>query len=243
MGDLLCFISMFQTRSEKLERIDTGDYTTAEYERFLHEIRFINQYLGDIRALKKSLFREIKTKNLKEFSVLDVGAGSGEFLRETAKFARKKKRKATLYGLELNEFSANSIHSATKEFTEINAVRGDAFRLPFAEKSIDYAVCSLFTHHFSDEKVVEILIEMSRVSRQKIFVIDLHRHPLAYYSYKVFCKVFRISKLVAEDGSLSVLRSFKPDELKLLAEKANLQNIEIKRVLPFRLVLESSFTR
>ncbi|HQU84132.1 MAG TPA: methyltransferase domain-containing protein, partial [Pyrinomonadaceae bacterium] len=181
-------------------------------------------------------FREIKTK---EFSVLDVGAGSGEFLRETAKFARKTKRKANLYGLELNELSANSIHSASKEFTEINAVRGDAFRLPFAENALDYAVCSLFTHHFLDEKVVEILIEMKRVSRKGVFVIDLHRHPFAYYSYKVFCKVFRISNLVTEDGSLSVLRSFKPDELKLLAEKANLQNVEVKRVLPFRLVLKA----
>lgn len=231
---------MFQTRSEKLERIDTGDYTTEEYERFLHEIRFINKYLGDIRALKKSLFREVKNKNLKEFSVLDVGAGSGEFLREAAKFARKTKRKAKLYGLELNELSTNSIHSASKDFPEIKAIRGDAFRLPFAENSFDYAVCSLFTHHFLDEKIVEILIEMSRVSRQKIFIIDLHRHPFAYYSYKLFCKVFRISNLVTEDGSLSVLRSFKTYELKLLAEKANLQNVEVKRIFPFRLVLNSA---
>lgn len=230
---------MFQTRSEKLERIDTGDYTTAEYERFLREISFINRYLGDIRALKKSLFREIENKNLKEFSVLDVGAGSGEFLREIAKFARKKNRKTKLYGLELNKMSANSILWESKDFSEIIAIRGDAFHLPFADNSFDYAICSLFTHHFLNEKIVEILTEMSRVSRQGIFVIDLHRHPLAYFSYKVFCKVFRISNLVTEDGSLSVLRSFKPQELNLLAEKANLQNVEVKRVFPFRLVLEA----
>lgn len=231
---------MFQTRSEKLERIDTGDYTTEEYERFLREISFINRYLGDVRALKKSLFREIERKNLKEFSVLDVGAGSGEFLREIAKFALKKNRKTKLYGLELNEISAKSILRESKDFAEISSIRGDAFHLPFADNSFDYTICSLFTHHFLNEKIVEILKEMNRVSRQGIFVIDLHRHPLAYFSYKVFCKVFRISNLVTEDGSLSVLRSFKPIELKLLAEKANLQNVEVKRVFPFRLVLNSS---
>lgn len=232
---------MFQTRSEKLERIDTGDYTTEEYERFLREISFINRYLGDVRALKKTLFREIEKKNLKQFSVLDVGAGSGEFLREIAKFTRKTNRKTRLYGLELNEISAGSILQESKDFSEINSIRGDALKLPFAEKSFDYTICSLFTHHFTDEKIIEILAEMNRVSRQGIFVIDLHRHPLAYFSYKFFCKTFRISKLVTEDGALSVLRSFKTDELLKLAKKANLQNVEIKRIFPFRLVLNSSF--
>lgn len=230
---------MFQTRSEKLERIDTGDYTPAEYERFLREISFINRNLGDVRALKKTLFRAIETKNRQEFSVLDVGAGSGEFLREIARFARKTNRKARLYGLELNAISARSILSESKDFAEIEAVRADALNLPFAEQSFDYAICSLFTHHFTDEKITEILTEMKRVSEYGIFVIDLHRHPLAYFSYKVFCRVFGISQLVTEDGSLSVLRSFKPHELKDLAEKAALQNARVKRIFPFRLILEA----
>lgn len=228
---------MFQTRSEKLERIDTGDYTNEEYERFLREISFINRHLGDIRALKKSLFREIEREDSADFSVLDIGAGSGEFLREIARFARKTKRRAQLYGLELNVISARSILAQSKDFAEIKAVRADALILPFADKSFDYAICSLFMHHFTDEKIVEILAEMKRVSKRGIFVIDLHRHPLAYYSYKMFCKLFGISKLVTEDGSLSVLRSFKTKELEVLAEKANLRNVQIKKTFPFRLVL------
>lgn len=231
---------MFQTRSKKLERIDTGDYTDEEYEVFLREIGFINRNLGDVRALKKSLFREIENKNRDKFSVLDVGAGSGEFLREIAKFAAQTKRQISLCGLELNEISAHSILTQSRDFAGISSVRGDALQLPFADNSFDYAICSLFTHHFLDEKIVEILAEMNRIAKQAIFVIDLHRHPLAFFSYQVFCKVFRISKLVSEDGSLSVLRAFKPQELKVLAEKAGLPNVQIRRVFPFRLVLNSS---
>ncbi len=231
---------MFQTRSEKLERIDTGDYTAEEYTRFLREISFINRNLGDVRALKKSLLQEIKNKNLDEFSVLDVGAGSGEFLREIAKFARKSDVKSKLVGLELNEFSARAILDGSKDYAEISSVRGDALQLPFAENAFDYAICSLFTHHFSDEKIVEILMEMNRVSQRGIFVIDLHRHPIAYRFYKMFCALFGISELVRHDGSLSILRSFKPFELHRLAEKANLKNVEVREIFPFRLVLNSS---
>ena len=230
---------MFKKRSLKLERIDSGDYTSEEYELFLREISFINRHLGDNRTLKNSLLREVKHRNLSEFSVLDVGAGSGEILRSIARFARKTKRKTKLFGLELNERSAAAILEESVDFTEIKSIRGNVLSLPFADKSFDYVICSLFTHHFSDEDVLIILSEMKRVSRCGIFAIDLHRHRIAYVFYKIFCAAFRISPLVRDDGSLSILKSFTPAELKVLAERANMENFSVKRYFPFRIVLNN----
>ena len=230
---------MFKTRSSQLEFIDTGNYTPEEYEGCLAELRRINRWLGDETALKNSLLREIKSKNLKEFSVLDVGAGSGELLRVIANFARKQKRKSKLCGLDFNQFSAVAIRNESKNFSEISAVRGNAINLPFADRTFDYAICSLFTHHLTDEMVVEILCEMGRISRRKIFVIDLHRHPIAYYSYITLGKFFLHNRLVRHDGALSILRSFKPAELRVLAQKAGLENSSVKRHFPFRLVLQA----
>jgi len=231
---------MFETRSDKLERIDTGDYTAEEYDVFLREIRLVNRFAGDIRALKKSLLKEVETKNLEAFSVLDIGAGSGELLRTIADFSRKRNRKFQLLGLELNARSANAIREESKNYAEIKSVRADALHLPFADNSVDYAICSLFTHHFTDETIVKILDEMNRVASRKIYVIDLHRHRVARIFYKIFCIAFRISRLVREDGSLSILRSFKPDELERLGQKAELKNVSVKRCFPFRLVLEGN---
>jgi ubiquinone/menaquinone biosynthesis C-methylase UbiE len=223
---------VFEKRSLKPERIDTGDYTPAEYATFLREIRFINWFTGDLRTLKKTLFRAIDREDLKGFSVLDVGAGSGEMLESVAKFARKTGRDARLTGLDLNEVSARSIKTAG-----LGAVRGDALQLPFGHNSFDYAICSLFTHHLRDERIVEVLREMARVSSRGIFVIDLHRHAVAYALYKLFCFAFRISQLVREDGSLSIKRSFKPVELLELAKRAGLQGAKVERHLIYRLTL------
>jgi SAM-dependent methyltransferase len=231
---------VFEKRSYELERLDTGDYTPEEYERFLREIRFINRFLGDVWALEKTLLREIETTKLQNFSVLDVGAGSGEFLRVIAKFARKNKLKSNLFGLELNARSALSILEESKSFAEIKSIRGDALNLPFADNSFDFTICSLFTHHFTDENVVKVLREMQRVSSRKIYVIDLHRNENAYRAYKIFCTVFRISPLVREDGLLSILRSFVPHELEKLANDANLSEISVTKHFPSRLVLEAA---
>lgn len=222
----------------RLERIDTGDYTPGEYAKFLREIRFINRYLGDARALRRSLLSEIGSKTLGEFSVLDVACGSGELLRQTAAFAHKAKRTARLTGVDLHELSFSTMtQEEASAYPEISYVRGDAFRLPFADGTFDYAVSSLFFHHLTDEQIPRVLGEMTRVARRGVFVIDLHRHRAAYYLYKLFCFAFRVSPLVTQDGSLSILRGFLPDELRQLANESAARTI---RVAPFRIVLRRS---
>jgi ubiquinone/menaquinone biosynthesis C-methylase UbiE len=228
---------VFKQRSYQLELIDTGDYTPEEYDGFLREIRLINRWLGDVTALRETLLREVKRESLPEFSVLDVGAGSGELLRVAAKWARQKRKTARFYGLDLNERSPQLLRDESRDFKEITSIRGDALSLPFANKSLDYAFCSLFTHHFTDEKVVEILSEMRRVARRKIFVIDLHRNPTAYFFYTRFATIVLRNRLVRHDGALSILRSFVPEELESLGKQARLSNVRVSKHFPARLVL------
>src|SRR5260370_12930493 len=93
----------FQNRSHELENIDKGTYTPAEYEGCLVELRRVNEWLGDAKVLRDSLFADIGRAGLRSFSVLDVAAGSGELLRVTPKWARPTNSAASLVVLELNE--------------------------------------------------------------------------------------------------------------------------------------------
>jgi len=230
----------FKRRSDKLEHIDTGAYTAAEYESCIEELQLVNRWMGDAHTLKRTLFREIRAQSLREFSILDVGAGSGELLRVTAGWARQTGRRLRAVGLELNERSAESINEESNRFEEIASVRGDALQLPFSDSEFDYVMCSLFTHHFVDEQVVQILREMSRVAKRRIFVIDLNRHPIAYFLYTTAGKLILHNRLLRHDGALSILRSFKPDELFELAQQAGLKDVMVERHFPFRLVLSAA---
>lgn len=229
----------FRQRSLDLEHLDKGDYTAEEYEGCIVELERVNRWLGDVTALRNSLLREIERLDLRSFAVVDVGAGSGELLRAVAEWSRKTNRRARLVGVELNARSARAIADESRGFAEIKAVRGDAFRLPFEDNRFDYAICSLFTHHFKNEQVVRILRELKRVASRGISVIDLHRHPIAYYFYTTIGRLFLHNRLIREDGALSILRSFKPRELFELAKEAGLTNVKIERSFPYRLVLSA----
>ena len=230
----------FRQRSYELENIDKGTYTPEEYEGSLVELRRVNKFLGDASVLRRTLLREIERVRLKTFSVLDIGAGSGYLLKVIANWARLKRRHAELFGIEINERSAHAILEESTEFPEISSVRTDGLALPFSDNCFDYAISSLTLHHFDDDGVIGILREMSRVAARAIFVIDLHRHPVAYLFYTTVGHFILHNRLLREDGALSILRSFKPDELERLARRAQLENMTVERRFPYRLVLRAN---
>ena len=227
----------FRQRSHELENIDKGTYTPEEYEGCLIELQRVNEWLGDAKALRGSLLKEIERRNLRSFSVLDVGAGSGELLRVAALWARETNRRALLIGLELNRRSAQAILEESTEFPEITSVQGSGLVLPLPDASVDFAISSLTLHHFDDEGAVSILREMGRVARLGIFVIDLHRNPTAYFFYTTLGRIILHNRLLREDGALSILRSFIPDELEKLGRQAGLNNVSVEKHFPSRLVL------
>ena len=229
----------FRQRSHELENIDKGTYTLEEYEGCLVELRRVNEWLGDANALRDSLFKEIEAQNLRSFSVLDVGAGSGELLRVTARWGRETNRTAKLVGLELNERSARATLDESGEFPEISSVQANGLGLPFLDNSFDYVIQSLALHHFDDVGAVSILREMGRVSARGIFVIDLHRNPVAYFFYTTVGRLFLHNRLLREDGALSILKSFKPAEMEEVGRQAGLANVKVEKHFPSRLILSA----
>ncbi len=219
----------FRKRSHKLERLDTGDYTPAEYALWQREMRFIHLFFGEQRALKKTLLSDLDSNSSDEISILDIGAGSGELLRTIEKFCPKRKK--LLVGTDLNP---RAVRTMSRIGT--NTVQCDAIRLPFADASFDHVICSLFLHHLKDQDAIRLLSEMNRVARKRIVVIDLHRSPVAYYFY-LFAGRFLLQRFTRQDGSLSILRSFKPVELQHLAREAGLRHFTVTRSVAYRLVL------
>jgi SAM-dependent methyltransferase len=187
--------------------------------RNLRDIARINRWFGGHRALLR-VFKDLAHRQ-EQFSVLDIGAGSGDM----GECLRGRFRNATVVSLD-----HRSHHLCN---TRGPRVAADAFQLPFLPRVFDYVLCSSILHHFADCEVIELITELRRFARRALIVLDLERHPLPYHFLAVTKRFLGWSALTVHDGPISVAAGFRPEELAHLAQVATANPVRPRRHRPW----------
>ena len=169
-------------RSSASEMMDAPEIPRELLVDDLRNLRLLNRYLGNYRNVLRGLARFAGKQN--QFSLLDVGTGSGDVPRAIVQWARRVGLRARVSGLEANRIAVAQAAEQTRRFGEISLVRGDAMTLPFRPASFDFVLASQLLHHYSEERVIGLLRQWASVARQGIIVSDLIRHPLPYYGIR-----------------------------------------------------------
>ena len=226
----------FAERSDQLELIDGAEYTAAEYVENLADLRRVNRYLGGSSALTRHLFPMIEATGLRRVRLLDVGTGSADIPEQIVDWASDRGIEIEFVALDLNEIAVLDARTRTVSYPEIKVVRADAMNLPFDDRSFDFALASLFLHHFENPQAAALLRSFARVARVAFIINDLRRHPIAYYSIKLLSQLFTRNRLVRNDSAVSVLRGFTERDI---AEIANASQTELQvfRHFPYRIIL------
>lgn len=206
------------------------DTEPSRARRSLDDVVRINRLLGGHEAVRK-IFQEV-VHPPERFSVLDVGAASGDMGRVIRQICP---------GATVTSLDYLDSHLTDADAPKLAA---DAFAMPFRDQTFDYVFCSLFLHHFPDDQVVGLLSQFGRLAGRQIVVTDLERHPLAYYFLPATKWILGWDPITVHDGAISVEASFHREELAELAKKAGLTNIVVRRFRPaFRLALVGDAVR
>ena len=184
----------------------------------------INTLFGGHATIRRSLARVIDPGE--QFTLLDVGAASGD----TARVIARAYAGATVTSLD---YSPVNLRAAPRP-----KLMGDAFALPVRPDSFDYVLSSLFLHHFTDEQVVMLLKSFYGIARRALIICDLERNPLPYYFLPATRFLFKWQRITLHDGPISVRAAFRASELKGLARQAGIQKAELRVYRPaFRISL------
>ncbi|MBU5637849.1 methyltransferase domain-containing protein [Geomonas sp. Red69] len=210
--------------------------TLEELEGSLSDIRIVNRYLGDTRALLKHL--SAKVQGQRHLSVLDVATGSADLPVAIVEWARKKGIDIQVTGVDLNSRTIDIARRHATGYPEIKLLVADALQLPFRDQSFDLVLCSKTLHHMKEPEVVAALQEMLRVARRGFIVMDLRRSWIAYVLIYLLTRIFTRNRMTRYDGPLSVLKAFTADELRKSALQAGATSITIRRE-PFWLLVVS----
>lgn len=206
-------------RSEEIEIMDDLEMSGTMLIDTLDQIAKINQWLGGNKVALSGLKTLLKSHPQKtEWSIVDLGCGNGDILREVAKYGREKGLQFQLVGVDANETTIDYAIKLSKDFPEIKYLKQDVLSKDFEKLKYDIALCTLFLHHFENDVALTFIKSMLANARVGLVVNDLHRHPLAYWLFK-FLTFFINNKMVKNDGLVSILRGFKRKDLERFADR------------------------
>ncbi len=224
---------LFKFRSNEKEYLDSSFITTKDLYRNLTELHTINKQLGGYNASLSGLSDILKTKKTVN-TVLDIGFGGGDSIKQLSKFADKINENLYFYGVDLKsdcvKYAEDNLYLIDNKKLICDDYRNISADLL---KQIDVIHCSLFLHHLTNEEIIS-LFKFCKSNQCIILANDLHRHWLAYYSIKILTSIFSKSYLVKNDAPLSVKRGFKKSELVSLLKKAGFSNYSVKWSWAFR---------
>lgn len=222
-------------RTKNTELMDDFTLEGEELREALDKIAQINQFLGGNRITLngvKQLLKRVDKTNI--ITIADIGCGNGDMLRMLADYGNKNNINFRLIGVDANEFTINYARKLSNDYPGIDYVCTDIFDKNFKSLKYDIVLCTLTMHHFTNEKIIDLITIFNYNTVVGIVINDLHRSQVAYRLYQMICFVFKLNKMLQEDGLTSILRGFKKKELESLAKTLNLKNYTVQWKWAFR---------
>lgn len=226
----------FSQRSTERELMDESDITFAEFHHCLRSLETINHLTLAYRPTLHWLRQW--THSSKAFTLLDAGSGGGDMLRQIAKRipSAPERQEISLIGVDLNPWSKKSADLMSQS-SLIENKTANIFNFD-PERKLDIIVCSLFTHHLTDEQIVDFVKWIDHRAQKGWFINDLHRHPLPYYFIKAATALFSRNRLIRNDAAVSVARSFTTADWRRLLRAADIgERARIRWYFPFRICI------
>ena len=230
---------MLDQRSLEKEQMDNLELSGKELHDTLSGLTVINRFLGNTNATLKAVQTEIKASK-EPLTIIDLGCGGGDNLLSIAKWCDQKGFEINLIGIDGNQ---NILDYATQQNTsslDIKYKKADILADDFVLPICDLLISSHFMYHFSDQQLINFLINCKASIRRKIIFSELSRSSTAYSLFKIGAPFMPFSKMVKEDGLRAIRRSFRRAELEHIFYKAELPHFNIEWKWAFRYLISVS---
>lgn len=201
----------------------------------LDDIAKINHVLGGnsvtLDGVKKLLQNYPKNQSI---TIMDFGCGNGDMLRMLANYGKSKNLKFNLIGIDANAATIRHAENCSRDYENISYLAEDIFLYDFSKINIDIALITLTLHHFKDDEILNLMKVIFNFVKKGIVVNDLQRSKLAYRLFQAIIYVFRLEKMTANDGLISILRGFKKTDLEIFSRQLDFKKYSISWKWAFR---------
>jgi ubiquinone/menaquinone biosynthesis C-methylase UbiE len=211
--------------------------TRSEIEGNLADITKSNRWLGGTAVVLRHLSHLIGVSPARQpIRILDLGAGAADIPVAIMHWARDHGIAVQIAAVDANPGVLEYARRITRGFPEICLAKQNILDLRYGDRCFDFVVCSQILHHLENDEALSVLRSANRLSTQGIVVSDLRRRTICTYGSGIGSRFLR-NRLSRHDARLSFRNAFTADEMRELAERAELPCFTIRFHGPCRFAL------
>jgi ubiquinone/menaquinone biosynthesis C-methylase UbiE len=208
-------VASLRSRSDAHELLDGEQLDPTDLQVNLREMAMLNRLPGGTRDSVRATTRLLDGQP--DASVLDIGTGSGDFVRRLL-----RERAVRVLAADLRPEILAIARRNLADTNSVTFLQADARGLPLDDGAVDVTHASLVLHHLDPSDAVVALREMRRVARLGVVVNDLRRGLLAFGVSAVTVLALSRGRYTRHDGVLSARRAYTLPELDEIAAEAGL---------------------
>jgi SAM-dependent methyltransferase len=193
---------------------------SAELERDLANLRWLNRYFGAYSILHRFLKRWFWKRPYGGplLRVLDLATGEGDLPRELVLWCRERSIPVTVDAIDMNEATLAVARERSRDFPEITFQQGDIRN--WGTGSWELVLCSLALHHFSEDDALLVMSNARRLSSHQLLIADLERNSIGAFGIWLLTALLLREPMTKHDARISIRRAFSFNEFHLLATRA-----------------------
>lgn len=215
----MSFLVNTKFRSEAPEIMDDFSLEGKLLRDTFDKLELINRLLGGNRVSLQGINKILKNQPKNQpITIIDIGCGHGDILRDVAKMGRKNGQIFKLIGIDANKDAVDYANELSTLYPELSFYNMDVLSESYKNLKADIVLCTLFLHHFKPKEVIALLESNLKNATIGMVINDLHRSKIAYYLFKLVT-VFTSNKMVRQDGLTSILKAFKRKDLQQISRE------------------------
>ncbi|GAA2176358.1 class I SAM-dependent methyltransferase [Agrococcus versicolor] len=218
------------TRSDELERMDDPDVDLGLLTRTYEQFETVNALVSRWRALYVRRIRPALPTD-RTATVLDVGSGGGDVARSLAGWMRRDGIDAEITGVDpdprAHDFA--TAHPADG----VRFERATSTDLVAQGRRFDVVLSNHLLHHLDDAALASVVADSDALASRLALHADLARARVPLVAFGLATRALRRSSLLHDDGTASIRRSHRVDELQELVPAP----WRVERLFPYRLLL------